>query len=109
MNGDLISRVELIKQLEQRHLDDVFIKRGLPPVYKMSLKCNRALKAQGDAIRDVINGLPAVDAVRVTRCKDCAYYEYGEHFHDMQFCCGCRGRRNPCALQLCAGCFLQLR
>lgn len=188
MNGDLNSRQALIKELEQRHLDDVFIKRGLPPVHKMSLKCNRALKTQGDAIRDVINGLPAVEIngdtsdgyhtfnelyhhravlfsvivkafqdkawkarkhhdgtmydgmfivgidtprgqatyhydinpywdmfaarelerapewdghtpeeaidrigqlipLRVTRCKDCAYYEYGEHFHDMQFCC----------------------
>lgn len=62
MNGDLISRTALIKELEQRHLDDVFIKRGLPPLYKMSLECNRALEAQGGAIRDVINGLPAVDA-----------------------------------------------
>ena len=62
MNGDLISREALIKELEQRHLDDVFIKRGLPPVYKMSLECNRALKTQGDAIRDVINDMPAVDA-----------------------------------------------
>lgn len=87
MNEDLISREALIKELEQRHLDDVFIKRGLPPMYKMSLECNRALEAQGDAIRDVITGLPAVDAVRVTRCKDCAYYEDGECFHDMQFCC----------------------
>ncbi len=87
MNGDLISREALLKELEQRHLDDVFIKRGLPPMYKMSLECNRALKTQGDAIRDVINGLPAVDAVEVVRCKDCAYYEGGEHFPDMRFCC----------------------
>lgn len=188
MNGDLISREALIKELEQRHLDDVFIKRGLPPIYKMSLECNRALKAQGDAIRDVINDMPAVEIngdtsdgyhtfnelyhhravlfsvivkafpdkaykskkhhdgtmydgmfivgidtprgqatyhydidpywgifecpelerapewdghtpeeaidrigkltpLRVTRCKDCVYYECGEHFPDMQFCC----------------------
>lgn len=188
MNGDLISREALLKELEQRHLDDVFIKRGLPPIYKMSLECNRALETQGGAIRDVINGLPAVEIngdtsdgyhtfnelyhhravlfsvivkafqdkawkarkhhdgtmydgmfivgidtprgqatyhydinpywdmfacrelerapewdghtpeeaidrigqlipLRVTRCKDCAYYEDGEHFHDMQFCC----------------------
>lgn len=87
MSNDLISREALIKELEQRHLDDVFIKRGLPPMYKMSLDCHRALEAQGSAIRDVITGLPAVDAVRVTRCKDCAYYEDGECFHDMQFCC----------------------
>ena len=69
MNGDLISREALIKELEQRHLDDVFIKRGLPPVYKMSLECNRALKTQGSAIRAVINGLPAVDAEPVRHGK----------------------------------------
>lgn len=192
MNGDLISREALLKELEQRHLDDVFIKRGLPPMYKMSLECNRALKTHGDAIRDVINDMPAVEIngdtsdgyhtfnelyhhravlfsvivkafqdkawkskkhhdgtmydgmfivgidtprgqatyhydidpywdmfecrelerapewdghtpeeaidrigelipLRVTRCKDCAYYEYGEHFHDMQFCCRLHG------------------
>ena len=62
MNGDLISREALMQELEQRHLDDVFIKRDLPPMRKMSLECNRALKTQGDAIRDVINGLPVVDA-----------------------------------------------
>lgn len=62
MSNDLISREALIKELEQRHLDDVFIKRGLPLLREMSLECNRALEAQGSAIRDVINGLPAVDA-----------------------------------------------
>lgn len=71
MNGDLISREALIKELEQRHLDDVFIKRGLPPMRKMSLECNRALKTQGDAIRDVINDMPAVDTAHVVRCRDC--------------------------------------
>lgn len=34
-------------------------------------ECNRALKTQGDAIRDVINDMPAVDAVPVVRCRDC--------------------------------------
>ena len=89
MNEDLISREALIKELEQRHLDDVFIKCGLPPMRKMSLECNRALKTQGDAIRDVINGLPAVDAEPVRHGKWikiphpqhdnnylCVYYKY---------------------------------
>lgn len=34
-----------------------------------------------------VDAVPMVDAVPVTRCKDCVYYECGEHFHDMQFCC----------------------
>ena len=89
MNGDLISREALIKELEQRHLDDVFIKRGLPPMRKMSLECNRALKTQGDAIRDVINDMPAVDAepvrhgkwekIRDSQMYDdyyCVYFDY---------------------------------
>ena len=62
MMDDLISRSALMKELEQRHLDDVFIKRGLQPMHAMSLECNRALKAQGDAIGDVINNMPTVDA-----------------------------------------------
>lgn len=69
MSNDLISREALIKELEQRHLDDVFIKRGLPPVYKMSLECNRALATQGGAVRDVINDMPSVDAEPVQHGK----------------------------------------
>lgn len=34
-----------------------------------------------------VDAVSSVDAVPVTRCKDCVYYEDGEHFHDMQFCC----------------------
>lgn len=78
MNGDLISREALIKELEQRHLDDVFIKRGLPPMRKMSLECNRALKTQGDAIRDVINGLPAVE---INGDTSDGYHTFNELYH----------------------------
>lgn len=34
-----------------------------------------------------VDAVHAVDAVPVTRCRDCVYYECGEHFPDMQFCC----------------------
>lgn len=86
MNGDLISREALIKELEQRHLDDVFIKRGLPPMRKMSLECNRALKTQGDAIRDVINDMPAADAVPVVRCRDCVMHKKCLTEQSFEFC-----------------------
>lgn len=90
MNGDLISREAFNSALENRYLNYEFEKRGLPRLDKMSLDCHRALEAQGNVIRDILYEQPAVDAVRVTRCKDCAYYESGEHFHDMQFCCRLR-------------------
>ena len=104
MNGDLISRSALMKELKQRHLDDIFIKRGLPPMRKMSLECNRALKTQGDAIRDVINDMPAVDAeiVRhgkwksmgdcgVTECSACEW-NTEEYVGDYKYCpcCGAK-------------------
>lgn len=90
MNGDLISREALIKELEQRHLDDVFIKCGLPPMRKMSLECNRALKTQGDAIRDVINGLPAVDAEPVRHGKWMNVCEIlPPEYHDKKRCSVC--------------------
>lgn len=105
MNGDLISREALLKELKQRHLDDVFINRGLPPLYKMSLECNRALETQGDAIRDVINGLPAVDAEPVRhgkwikggyvcgdnewKCSVCGETEWRGSADWMKFCMYC--------------------
>lgn len=90
MSNDLISREALIKELEQRHLDDVFIKRGLPPMYKMSLECNRALKTQGDAIRDVINDMPAVDAEPVRHGKWMNVCEMlPPEYHDKKRCSVC--------------------
>lgn len=78
MSDDLISREALIKELEQRHLDDVFIKRGLPPMRKMSLECNRALEAQGGAIRDVINDMPAVE---INGDTSDGYHTFNELYH----------------------------
>ena len=40
-----------------------------------------------DYCANMIEKIPAVDAVHVVRCRDCVYYECGEHFPDMQFCC----------------------
>ena len=41
----------------------------------------------GHTPEEAINRIGKLIPLRVTRCKDCAYYEYGEHFRDMKFCC----------------------
>lgn len=47
----------------------------------------RAPEWDGYTPEEAIDRIGQLIPLRVTRCKDCAYYEYGEHFHDMQFCC----------------------
>ena len=76
--NDLISREALIKELEQRHLDDVFIKRGLPRLDEMSLDCHRALEAQGNVIRDVLYEQPAVE---INGDTSDGYHTFNELYH----------------------------
>lgn len=47
----------------------------------------RAPEWDGHSPQEAIDRIGKLTPLRVTRCKDCAYYECGEHFHDMQFCC----------------------
>lgn len=47
----------------------------------------RAPEWDGHTPEEAIDRIGQLIPLRVTRCKDCVYYEYGEHFHDMQFCC----------------------
>lgn len=47
----------------------------------------RAPEWDGHTPQEAIDRIGKLIPLRVTRCKDCAYYEDGEHFHDMQFCC----------------------
>lgn len=47
----------------------------------------RAPEWDGHTPEEAIDRIGKLIPLRVTRCKDCAYYEDGEHFHDMQFCC----------------------
>lgn len=47
----------------------------------------RAPEWDGHSPQEAIDRIGKLIPLRVTRCKDCAYYEDGEHFHDMQFCC----------------------
>lgn len=51
----------------------------------------RAPEWDGHTPEEAINRIGQLIPLRVTRCKDCAYYEGGEHFHDMQFCCRLHG------------------
>ena len=51
----------------------------------------RAPEWDGHTPEEAIDRIGKLIPLRVTRCKDCAYYEYGEHFHDMQFCCRLHG------------------
>lgn len=51
----------------------------------------RAPEWDGHTPEEAINRIGKLIPLHVTRCKDCAYYEYGEHFHDMQFCCRLHG------------------
>lgn len=50
----------------------------------------RAPEWDGHTPEEAINRIGALIPLRVTRCKDCVYYECGEHFNDMRFCCGLR-------------------
>lgn len=47
----------------------------------------RAPEWDGHTPQEAIDRIGKLTPLRVTRCKDCAYYECGEHFRDMQFCC----------------------
>ena len=47
----------------------------------------RAPEWDGHTPQEAIDRIGKLTPLRVVRCKDCAFYEGGEHFHDMQFCC----------------------
>lgn len=50
----------------------------------------RAPEWDGHSPQEAIDRIGKLTPLHVTRCKDCVYYEYGEHFHDMRFCCRLR-------------------
>lgn len=46
------------------------------------------------SIMEISGNTPAealLTPLHVTRCRNCVYYEYGEHFPDMRFCCRLHG------------------
>ena len=47
----------------------------------------RAPEWDGHSPQEAIDRIGKLTPLRVTHCKDCVYYECGEHFPDMQFCC----------------------
>lgn len=50
----------------------------------------RAPEWDGHTPQEAIDRIGELTPLHVTRCKDCVYYECGEHFPDMQFCCRLR-------------------
>ena len=47
----------------------------------------RAPEWDGHTPQEAIDRIGKLTPLHVVRCKDCVYYECGEHFPDMQFCC----------------------
>lgn len=47
----------------------------------------RAPEWDGHTPQEAIDRIGKLIPLRVTRCKECVYYECGEHFPDMRFCC----------------------
>ncbi len=45
----------------------------------------------GHTPEEAIDRIGTLTPLHVTRCKDCVYYECGEHFPDMRFCCRLHG------------------
>lgn len=50
----------------------------------------RAPEWDGHSPKEAIDRIGKLEPLRITRCKDCVYYECGEHFRDMRFCCRLR-------------------
>lgn len=51
---------------------------------------DRAPEWDGHTPQEAIDRIGKLEPLRITRCKDCVYYECGEHFPDMRFCCRLR-------------------
>ena len=61
----------------------------IDPYWDM-FKCReleRAPEWDGHTPQEAIDRIGELAPLHVTRCKDCVYYECGEHFPDMRFCC----------------------
>lgn len=71
-NDDLISRKALIEHLSTIHMDDVF-----PNWWVLTSEAKQLIGKLGKRFKREILYIPAVDAVEVVRCKDCAHYHDG--------------------------------
>lgn len=65
MDNDLISRSALLEALENDRM-----------IFKSTITVPEALLAQGEHWRRCLDAAPAVDAVVVTRCKDCDHLTF---------------------------------
>lgn len=81
-NGMFIVGIETPRGQATYHYD-------IDPYWNM-FECqelDRAPEWDGHTPQEAIDRIGKLTPLHVTRCKDCVYYECGEHFPDMQFCC----------------------